>query len=192
MRSSIKTGLAAALVTAAGVASAHPGHGDGLADGLLHPLLGVDHLSAMLAVGLWSAAALKVGQRRSGPLMFLAALAAGTALGNAGWVLPMLEPLLAATLLMLGAMIAFAPRLPREGGLALVASAGLLHGMAHGAELSAGQPFAAYAAGLLLSSAVLHGIGLVAGQSIVHSRAVLWRVAASGLGLTGLLLLARA
>lgn len=188
-----KAALAVALAVAAGTAAAHPGHAAGLAAGLAHPLLGADHLFAMLAVGLWSAAALPAGQRRSGPVVFLGLLALGAGLGSSGLVLPMIEPLLAATLLVLAGMIGLAGRMPAAGGLALVGVAGLLHGMAHGAELPLGQPFVGYAAGFLVTSAVLHAAGLSVARQVIGERAGLWRITAAGIGVTGLaLLMARA
>lgn len=185
-----KTCTALGLVMMAGAASAHPGHGEGLAAGLLHPLLGADHLFAMLAVGLWAAAALPMGQRRRGPAVFLGTLALGAVLGSAGVVLPAIEPLLAVTLLMLAGLIGLAARVPTPAGLVLVGIAGLLHGMAHGAELPAGQPFAAYAAGFLATSTALHLAGLSMARSVIGARALLWRLAAAGIGFTGLALLA--
>lgn len=186
---SLKTLIAVALTVLAGTASAHPGHGDGLAAGLAHPLLGADHLFAMLAVGLWSAAALPQGERRSGPAIFLGMLALGAVLGSNGLALPMLEPLLALTLLVLAAMIGGAARLPVAPGLALVGLAGALHGMAHGAELPMGHPFLAYAAGFLATSATLHVAGLWLARHVIGAQLWRWRMAAAGLGLGGVALL---
>lgn len=188
----------AALAAAAG-AAAHTGHADvhlgghdaaSLFTGLLHPLGGADHLLAMLAVGLWSAAALPAGRRAAGPLAFLLALGWGTLAGLQGVGGPVIEAGIAASLpLMAGLMLA--RRLPAALGLALVAVAGMLHGLAHGAEAPAAAGMTGYAVGLLVTSALLHAVGLGLGRPLLALQAWVWRTAAGGLGAAGLLLLAR-
>jgi urease accessory protein len=181
--------LALALATSA--AQAHPGHGtEGLAAGLAHPFMGIDHLLAMVAVGLWSVAALPPGRRALGPAVFLAMLLTGAVLAHGGLMLPSVEAGVAASVLMLGVLMLGARRVPVPLGLALVAMAALLHGQAHGSELLAGQSFAAYATGFMAGSALLHGLGLGAGAWIQRARAGLWRGVAALIGASGLLMLA--
>ncbi len=181
--------LALALATSA--AQAHPGHGaEGLAAGLAHPFMGFDHLLAMVAVGLWSVAALPQGKRAIGPAVFLATLLAGAALAYAGVALPWVEAGVAASVLMLGALMFGAQRVSPFIGLALVAMAALLHGQAHGSELLAGQSFAAYATGFMVGSALLHAAGLGVGAWMHQARAGLWRGVAALIGASGLLMLA--
>jgi urease accessory protein len=151
------------LVAAAGAASAHPFHGagGGLAAGLAHPLLGLDHLLAMVAVGLWAA---QLGGRWlwSVPLAFVTTMLAGGALGFLGYTLPLAEPLVASSVLILGLFIALRVRL-RWMGPALVAGFALCHGLAHAAELPPGTGALAYAAGFAAATAALHALGLVLG-----------------------------
>ncbi|MFO1338539.1 MAG: HupE/UreJ family protein [Burkholderiaceae bacterium] len=184
------TRLAAlALLLAAGAAQAHTGHGTATAfEGLAHPL-GWDHLLAMVAVGLWSARALPAGRRALGPLAFMAALAAGAAAGAAGWGGPLVEPGVALSVALFGAMLLLARRLPLAAGLVATAAAAAVHGLAHGAELPAGGGFAAYAAGFLATTAVLHAAGLGLGGLLRDAGTRTWQALGGTLGLAGLALL---
>lgn len=187
----LRAAAAAALLLAAGGAAAHPGHGaTGLAAGLAHPL-GLDHLLAMVAVGLWSAAALAGPRRWLGPLAFLSAMTAGALLAVAGLVLPFVEQGLAASVLVFGALLAFATRVPAAAGLALIAMTASLHGFAHGSELPPGASATAYALGFLASTALLHAGGLGLGATLRERSARLWQAGGALLGLAGLVLLAR-
>ena len=153
------------LLLASGGALAHPNHaGDGFTAGLSHPLLGADHLLAMLAVGFW--AARFGGLARWGiPAAFVTAMLAGALLGLGGFPWTGDDATIAASVLVLGLMIAFAMRLPAAAGAALIAGFALFHGHAHFTELPAGAAFAPFAAGMLIATALLHiaGIGLAAG-----------------------------
>lgn len=188
-------GFAASALLVAGAAQAHPGHDTlSLVDGLTHPFTGLDHLLAMVAVGLWSAATLPASRRLAGPAVFLVMLLVGAALPQFGMVLPGLEAGVAISVVALGALMfaacPAAPILPVPAGLAIVGLAALLHGMAHGAELNPGQSFAGYAAGFMAASAVLHGAGLAVGDWLHAGRRWAWRVLAGGVGLSGLAMLA--
>jgi urease accessory protein len=88
-------------------------------------------------------------------------------------------------------MLVFARRLSPALGLGLIAATGALHGIAHGGEIPAGTGFASYAAGFLLTTALLHGVGLAAGVRLAQVREGLWRLAGSSLAGVGLLMLAR-
>lgn len=186
-----RTGVALAALLGTGAALAHPGHGAAvsLAAGLAHPF-GIDHLLAMVAVGVWSAAALPAGRRWAGPLAFLAAMAAGAGLAMARVALPFVEAGVAASLLVFGAMLAFATRVPAGAGLALIAAAASLHGFAHGAELPAGASAAGYALGFLATTALLHGGGVGLGLVLRERAATLMQSIGAVLGATGLVLLA--
>ncbi len=180
-----------ALAVATSAVQAHTGQGaEGLAAGLAHPFMGLDHLLAMLAVGLWSVAAFPQGKRAIGPAVFLVMLLAGAALAYLGVLLPQVEAGVAASVLMLGGLMLGAQRVPASLGLGLVAMAALLHGQAHGSELLAGQSFAAYATGFMAGSALLHGLGLGAGAWLHTLRAGVWRGVAALIGASGLLMLA--
>lgn len=146
------------------IAMAHPGHhGDSgalpsLESGFLHPLSGVDHMILALAVG-WLAFSLGKHRAKVPALSFLAALAIGALCGR--WISGGMGLEIAISLTMLaagGAMIR--DRLRGLGMLGIVAVAGgLVHGLAHGAEALPGVSFATYAAGLLVSTALLLGAG---------------------------------
>lgn len=189
--------LALALLAAAGGALAHPGHPDtqgaSAFAGLVHPL-GLDHLLAMVAVGLWSAAALPAAQRLRGPAAFMLAMLVG-AVGGAWVQAPALvEPGIVASVLAFGLLIALPRLLPGAAGLAVVAAAGLLHGLAHGAELPGGLAggFAGYALGFLATTALLHAAGLALGRQLLALPQRLARASRTalggGLGLAGLAL----
>lgn len=159
--------LAAAALPLA--ASAHMG-GDagahhGIAAGFLHPFTGFDHLAAMLAVGVWSAlAAPRAGGAAylRAPLAFAALLLAGALLGGTGLQLPAVEPMIAASLLVLGLMVALRPALPAAAGVALVGGFALFHGAAHGTELAG----AGALAGMVAATALLHAAGLAVGHAV--------------------------
>lgn len=179
------------LAAAATSASAHTGHGThSLFEGLAHPL-GLDHLLAMVAVGLWSALALPAARRWQGPAAFLAAMAGGAALGAAGLGLPGTEAGIALSVVLFGAMLVAGARVPAGAGLGLITAAAALHGLAHGAELPAGASFGAYAAGFLATTAGLHVAGVGLGQALRDARALVWRSLGGLMAGAGLLLLAR-
>jgi urease accessory protein len=155
--------LAAFMTLAASAAMAHAGHdhvhGSGLGSGLLHPVTGLDHLLAMLAVGLW--AGRLGGRMRWGlPLAFVGAMLAGCGLAMAGLGLPLVEPGIAASVLVLGLALAAAVKVPAGAGLAAVAVFAVFHGHAHGAEIAEGASTLAYMAGFSFTTAALHAAGL--------------------------------
>ncbi|MDP1594334.1 MAG: HupE/UreJ family protein [Gallionella sp.] len=146
------------------IAHAHVGTGEavGWAHGMLHPFIGLDHLCAMVAVGMWAA---QTGGRAlwSAPLTFLGVLALGGLLGMAA--LPPvveggIEGGILASLLVLGVLIAAAVRLPLAASLALVGLFALFHGYAHGGEMPHSTSGLSYALGFMLSTAALHGVGI--------------------------------
>jgi urease accessory protein len=150
---------AAVLLVAASPALAHDGHGaHGFAGGLVHPFSGADHLLAMIAVGLF--AALRGGRAVwAWPLMFVGAAAFGFAGARYGVALPLVEPMILASVLVLGLLVAAAVPVAVVPGVALVALFGLAHGQAHAFEAGS-QSISAFAAGFLIASAGLHAAGL--------------------------------
>ena len=140
-------------------ALAHPGQGDvSLGAGLMHPIGGVDHLAAMVAVGLW--AGLVGGPRRwLWPAAFVAAMVAGAALGWASLPLAGVEALIAAILLALGVTIALGWTPAVASGGLMIAGFGIAHGFAHGAEMPGETLFSPYAAGFVVATALLHAAG---------------------------------
>lgn len=146
-------------------AAAHVGeHAGGFWSGLTHPLGGVDHVLAMVAVGLW--AALNGGRAMwAMPAAFVAAMLAGGAAGFAGLAVPGIEPAILASILCIGLAVAFAVRLPLGLAVAALAVFGAAHGVAHGAEGPA-SGMAVYAAGFALATLGLHGLGLMLGRAV--------------------------
>jgi urease accessory protein len=177
---------AAALVTAVllpATAWAHPGHG-GFWDGLLHAFHGFDHTLAALAVGIWS---VRLGGRAlcAVPLAFAAAMAVGLGLAAAGIAMPVLEPVIAASVLLLGMLIALDARFTPVAGALLVAAFAPFHAAAHVAEMPGSGSVAYFAAGLLASTALLHGIGMASAHAL-RARALLLRLAALPIATAGL------
>ena len=148
-------------VVGSDIALAHTGleHAVSFASGFKHPWSGFDHLLAMVAVGLW--AGLNGGRALwAWPMAFVGVMVAGGALGIAGVLVPMVEPGILASVIVLGLLVLTAVRMPVAIGAALVATFALLHGHAHGAELPAQAAAVTYAAGFALATALLHGLGL--------------------------------
>lgn len=181
-------------VGASGWAHAHVGLDTGGAmAGLVHPL-GWDHLLAMLAVGLWSFAALPAHRIWLGPAVFLGGLMIGALCGWAGIGVPALEPLIAASVVLLGLMVISPMWYAASWGFALLALAASLHGLAHGAEAPATGSMA-YGIGFLITSTLLHvggvGLGLIV-RHIGKTRATpLLQTIGLGVGGAGLALLWR-
>ncbi|MFD2452557.1 HupE/UreJ family protein [Ideonella paludis] len=183
--------LALALGASTTVASAHTGHDTStLMQGLVHPF-GADHLLAMVAVGLWSASVLKGAQRAWGPVAFLLGMTAGALAGIGGLAWAGTELGIALSVLMFGLMLLAGSKLSARWGLAFVAAAASLHGLAHGAEMPVGASVLAYAAGFLASTAALHVAGLGLGQALRQARAGVWRLLALSLSGAGVLLVSR-
>ena len=154
--------LAAALLLPS-LAHAHVGVGatGGLWHGLGHPLSGLDHICAMVAVGLWAA---QMGGRAiwAVPLTFVSVMALGGALAMLGVHVPFVETGIIVSVLTLGVLIAAAVRLPLFASILVVGMFAIFHGHAHGAEMPETASGLAYAAGFIVATAFLHvcGIGL--------------------------------
>jgi urease accessory protein len=153
--------LAAAALLGAPVAEAHliGEHGAGFAAGIVHPLSGLDHLLAMIAVGIWAA---QLGGRAvwAVPAAFVGSMVVGGILAVTGVPLPLVEPGILGSVLLFGLLIATAARVPTVVGMAIVGLFALFHGHAHGTELPQAANPATYALGFLLATSVLHAVGL--------------------------------
>ncbi|WP_210211976.1 MULTISPECIES: HupE/UreJ family protein [unclassified Mesorhizobium] len=182
---------AAAAVLIPSLAFAHSGgfHVHGLLSGLQHPLAGIDHLLAMLLVGIIAA---RTGGRAAilVPACFVAAMVAGTMLGIAGTVLPSLESGVALSLVIFGAMVALARPFPLALAATLTALFGLFHGNAHGLEIPETVGGMAYAIGFLASTLALHATGALAALTL-RSRPAAIRAAGIGTSLVGVALAAQ-
>lgn len=145
-------------------ASAHTGLGEhnGWAHGFFHPLSGVDHILAMVAVGIW---ATQMGGRAIWliPLTFVMVMILGGMLGMV--TLPFVEHGIALSLLVMGGLIAATIRLPLIASFILISVFALCHGYAHGNEMLPGLSMVSYAVGFSVATALLHlcGIGLALG-----------------------------
>lgn len=187
--------LTLALCALSGAAMAHVGHEGSHAgtffSGLAHPVSGMDHLLAMVAVGLWSAVALP--QRRwLAPAVFVATMTLGALLAYHGMALvfgSLLEWLIAASVVLMGVLLVSGAALPVVLGLGLVAASALFHGTAHGLEMTQDEPFLAYGAGFVVSTALLHFGGVGLGVVLQRAQAQLPRAAGALIGGAGLFML---
>ncbi|MFT4269053.1 MAG: HupE/UreJ family protein [Xenophilus sp.] len=187
--------LALLLAAAALPALAHTGadagaHHHGFPAGFMHPLTGPDHLAAMLAVGLWSALAARNGRELlAAPLGFAAMLLVGALMGLAGAVLPAVEPMIAASLLVLGLLVFTRKRLPALASAALVGVFAVFHGLAHGQELAGESDAALTLAGMLAATVLLHAAGIALGWALRHAPRWVPRLAGIAVALLGAALL---
>jgi urease accessory protein len=161
MRRVALTTLVATFVLAPTIAFAHTGHAvaSGLVHGLAHPITGIDHVLAMVAVGVLAA---QLGGRALWmvPLSFVCVMAVGGALGMAGIQAPFPELGIALSVVVLGLAIALPLKLPALAAMALVGFFAVFHGYAHGAEMPAAASALPYAAGFIGATALLHAAGV--------------------------------
>lgn len=182
--------FALTLLLSPAAAFAHTGHDhSGLLAGLAHPVFGLDHLLAMLAVGLW--AAQQTGAARWAlPLTFVASMLLGGLFGFAGMHIPLLETGIAGSVLAFGLLVAVAVRLPMGLALGLTALFALTHGVAHGLELPALTSPWSYALGFVIATAALHASGYLMLRLLPQAAAPLLRLAGAASAVTGVWLLA--
>jgi len=157
--------VAAVLSPAAAWAHAdgHPG-GGGFVAGFLHPISGLDHVVAMVAVGLWGAVlgppALWVL-----PVAFPMVMAFGGLLGLLGVPIPGVEIGIALSGLVMGLMVLFEIRPPLGLAAVIVAAFALFHGHAHGSELPAGSNALLYSLAFVIATGLLHLMGILLGET---------------------------
>jgi urease accessory protein len=170
-----------ALITPS-IALAHVGLGDtsGVAHGLMHPVSGLDHIVAMVAVGMFAA---RLGGRALWlvPLAFMTMMALGGTLSIAGVGMPYLELGIGLSVVMLGAALALALAPPLAVAMALAGLFAIFHGMAHGAEMPGTASALAYGLGFITATAMLHAIGIALGLLAARKRRVpeaRWRLRA--------------
>jgi urease accessory protein len=176
-----------ALIGFNSVAFAHVGHHSsmGFVAGLAHPFTGLDHLLAMVAVGLWAA---QLGRRAMLllPAVFPVAMVAGAIMGGHGVTLPGVEAAIVTSVVVLGVAVALGWRAAVPVSAALIGVFALFHGYAHGAEFAGGSSVL-YGAGFVLATIVLHLIGL--GMGAMSSRPLVTRTAGGAIAAAGLLLI---
>jgi len=156
-----------ALALSSRLAEAHTGVGAtmGFFHGFGHPFSGLDHILAMVAVGLFAA---HLGGRALWlvPSAFVGMMAVGGALGISGVEVPFVELGIAASVIVLGVAVALRFSLPTAAAMALVGFFAIFHGHAHGAEMPSAASGLTYALGFMLATAILHGIGLGIGLGL--------------------------
>lgn len=183
--------LALTLAPAVALGHEEAGQAAGFLAGLAHPVSGLDHVLAMVAVGLWGAV-LGAPAIWVLPVAFPVVMAAGGLLGLLGIPLPGVEVGIAISALVLGAMVLFAARPPPTVAAALVAFFAIFHGHAHGAELPPGTSALLYSLGFVVATGLLHAAGIAFGA--LHrwrSGALAVRLAGGGVALAGLFFLWR-
>ncbi|WP_018410222.1 HupE/UreJ family protein [Methyloversatilis thermotolerans] len=174
------------LLPAAAFAHQEAGQAAGFLAGLEHPVSGLDHMLAMVAVGLWGAV---LGQPAIWmlPVAFPLMMAMGGLMGLLGFPLPGVEIGIAASAIVLGAMVMTERRLPLRAAVVITALFAIFHGHAHGAELPEGASALMYSLGFVMSTGLLHAVGIALGTLHGWSagrRAV--RAAGGGVALAGL------
>lgn len=186
--------VAALLLLAAATAQAHDGEGlaGGFATGFLHPLGGLDHLVAMVAVGLWGAF-LGMPALWLLPVVFPLVMAGGGVLGVLGIPLPAVEVGIALSAIALGGAVAFALKPPWWVAALIVAAFAVFHGHAHGTELPKAASALAYSLGFVVATGMLHLAGIAFGTLTRSARGrVAVRAAGGAIALLGMFFLARA
>lgn len=186
--------LAFALVVAPVTALAHQeaGQAAGFVAGLSHPVSGLDHVLAMIAVGLWGAV---LGPPAVWvlPVAFPLVMALGGLMGLLGFPLPGVEIGIAVSAIVLGAMVLAEVRPPLWLAALIVAFFAIFHGHAHGRELPEGTSALLYSLGFVVATGLLHAVGIVLG--VAHRWASgrrLVQLAGGGVALAGLFFLWRA
>lgn len=187
--------LLSGLVLTAGSLQAHPGHDGGhgfewdFAGGFAHPIGGLDHVLAMVAVGVW-AARLGGRARWAVPATFVGVMTVAATLGMNGVAPGGIEQMIAASLLVFGLMITLTKRLPLYAGISLTALFATFHGFAHGVELPAGSGAVSYVLGFVTATALLHAAGLGLGRLVSANRGWVAETAGMFIAVIGALMLA--
>ena len=160
------------------------GTGAGFLSGLSHPVGGLDHILAMVAVGLWGS---QLGKPAIWllPIAFPLMMACGAALGLMGYPLPGVEVGIALSAVVLGLMVLLEARPPLVVSLLLVACFAIFHGHAHGTELPPGQSGLLYSVGFVLATGLLHALGIGIGTIHVFDKGRLILRSAGAIVLAG-------
>ena len=168
---------------------AHPGHdtGAGFMAGFTHPWSGMDHMITMLAVGMWSAQ-LGGRMRWALPLSFISMMIAGAAFGFGGVHIGVVEQAIAASVCVLGLLLATATRVPLLAGMTITGCFAVFHGYAHATDVTVNGNPLLYMTGFAMSTAVLHGIGLAIATKLGRYQSVM-RWAGATIALSGVMML---
>ncbi len=159
------------VTTLPALAHLDPGEHGSFAAGFSHPLFGTDHILAMIAVGLWAALLGPMLGRRAlwlVPAAFVTTMAAGFAAAMLDLPLPFVEPVILASVVVIGLLAAAALKVPTHAAMGMVGLFAFFHGHAHGSEL--GEAGAgAFAAGFIVATALLHALGIALGLLLARS-----------------------
>ena len=189
----VATAASALPLSALAHAGEHHSHGagDAFLQALAHPFTGADHLAAMLAVGVWSA--LTVTPAWRAPAAFVALLVAGALGGFGGLWVPGVEPMIAASVLVLGLLVAVQKKMPWVLAATLAGVFAFFHGAAHGYELAGDGGAAAFGAlaGMAAGSAVLHVAGMLLGLAVMQRHRWIARAGGAATALLGVFMLTR-
>lgn len=188
-----RSAIVAVLLLYAASVFAHDGVHTGVmgfAEGFAHPFSGLDHMLAMLGIGLWAAQ-----NQRSAvwvlPLAFPLMMVLGAVLATLGMSMSIAELGIASSVAVLGLLIAFAVRMPVWGAAMLVSLFGMFHGYSHGVEMPKGASAAMFGVGFVLATLALHLAGVAIGLLATHPRALsLVRLGGAGIAAVGVYLLA--
>lgn len=167
---------------------------DSFTHAIAHPFGGTDHLAAMLAVGVWSALAFgKSGKAWAAPAGFVALLVAGCLAGFAGLQVPAVEPMIAASVLVMGLLVMVQKKMAVSAAAGLAGLFAFFHGAAHGYELfeEAFAPAAGVIVGMAAGSALLHFAGMVAGHHVMQRFQTVAKVAGGLTAALGAFMLTR-
>jgi len=163
-------------------------HGAGFSSGLAHPFFGLDHLLAMVAIGVWAAQMGGSALWRI-PVAFVTAMVVGAILANPTMDVPWLESAIASSVLALGLMVAFRLHLPSLLGMLAITFFALFHGFAHGLEIPQTASPLGYGLGLLLATISLHLVGIFLGL-VMGRRRFMLQTGGVAIAVAGLLMLA--
>ncbi|CUB04103.1 HupE/UreJ family protein [Marinomonas fungiae] len=186
----VKASVGAALVIGSNAVFAHAGHEhtSSFMSGFLHPMGGLDHLLAMIAVGLWAAS---MGGRAlwTVPMAFVAMMLLGGGAAMAGLEVPFVEQGILLSVMVLGVLVLGAKRLPVAACAAIAGGFAVFHGVAHGMEMPANGTAAQYALGFAVATTALHLVGLGFGQLMARiGTPLVTRLSGSAIAVLGLLL----
>lgn len=188
--STLKMGLAALVAAIPALALAHPGHEHttSFMTGFMHPMGGLDHLLAMLAIGLWAAS---LGGRAlwAVPAAFVGTMLVGGALAVAGVQVPFIEQGIVLSVILIGALLLGAARFSVVTCTGIAGLFAIFHGAAHGLEMPLNANGAEYALGFAAATALLHVVGIGFGAVIARFQApIVTRVTGSIIAIAGLFL----
>lgn len=186
----LKMGLVALVAAIPALASAHPGHehASSFMTGFMHPMVGLDHLLAMLAIGLWGAS---LGGRAlwAVPVAFVATMLFGGGLVIAGVQIPFIEQGIALSVILIGALLVSAVRFPIVASISIAGLFAVFHGAAHGVEIPLHTNAMEYGLGFAAATLALHIVGLGFGTTMIRFQTpIVTRVTGSLIALAGVFL----